>query len=454
MQVAIDYVEQCPLKGLRVLVVGLGVTGLSCARYLSLQGAEVVVADSRECPPGLEELRRELPGVELCMGGFNPAVFESAQSIVVSPGVSLDEPLLVDARRRGVEIVGDIELFARRVQAPVFAITGSNGKSTVTTLLGSMADAAGRDVRVGGNLGTPALDLIGDHEPDLYVLELSSFQLETVTSLRCQAAVVLNISADHLDRYDSLQAYVRAKQRIYAGAAVQVVNLDDMVAAGLATGSGQRVGFSLGLPVGNGFGIRESAQTAWIARGQDCWLPVGEVRMAGRHNLANALAALALGDVSGLSRDAMVQVLREFRGLPHRTEWVAEKRELRWFNDSKATNVGAALAAIQGFDVPLVVIAGGQGKGADFTELAAGLGPRVRGMVLLGEAAGEIEQAVQDLVSVEHARDMKDAVHRAAAMAETGDVVLLSPACASFDMFSGYAARGEAFRQAVMELDG
>jgi UDP-N-acetylmuramoylalanine--D-glutamate ligase len=370
----------------------------------------------------------------------------------VSPGVSLQEPLLADARRRGVEIVGDIELFARAVKAPVIAITGSNGKSTVTTLLGAMAQAAGREVRVGGNLGTPALDLLGDQEPDLYVLELSSFQLETVSSLKSQAAVVLNISADHLDRYDSLQSYASAKQRIYAGATVKVVNLDDPVAARLAGGGGRCVGFSLGPPVENGFGIRELEGSEWIARGNQRWLPVTEVRMAGKHNLANALAALALGEVAGLPRDTMLGVLKTFRGLPHRTEWVADKLGVRWFNDSKATNIGAALAAIQGFDDPLIVIAGGQGKGANFAELAAGLGSRVQGMVLLGEAAAEIESAVRGQVPVARARDMGDAVHRAAVMAQAGSVVLLSPACASFDMFSGYVERGEAFRQAVAEL--
>ncbi len=451
MQIAVDHMRQDSLQDLRTLVVGLGVTGLSCVRYLSAQGVELAVTDSREHPPAIEELQREFPGVALFTGGFDAAVFGRAERIVVSPGVSLQQPLLIEAYHRGVEIIGDIELFARAVQAPVFTITGSNGKSTVTTLLGTMARVAGRDVRIGGNLGTPALDLLGECEPDLYVLELSSFQLETVTSLKSQAAVVLNISPDHLDRHASLDDYVRTKQRIYAGAAVQVVNLDDNVAAGLAIDSSPQVGFSSGRPVENGFGILEAGGHSWIARGDERWLPVAEVRMAGRHNLANALAALVLGAVAGLPRDAMLQVLREFRGLPHRTEWVARKQGVRWFNDSKATNIGAALAAIQGFDGPLVVIAGGQGKGADFMELADGLGARVKAMVLLGEAAAEIEQAVNNRVHVEHAVDMQDAVRRAAVLTETGDTVLLSPACASFDMFSGYVERGEIFRQAVEE---
>ncbi len=454
MLAAASYMEADPLQEARTLIVGLGATGLSCARFLAHRGVEVAVTDSREQPPALADMQRELPDVALFTGGFDAEIFGRAERIVVSPGVPLQEPLLVQAQQRGIEVIGDIELFARTARAPVVAITGSNGKSTVTTLLGAMARQAGMNVRVGGNLGTPALDLIAEQEPDLYVLELSSFQLETVQSLHCRAATVLNISPDHLDRYASVAVYARAKQRIFAGAEVQIVNRDDVAAAELASGEAPAVSFGLGRPAAGrqDFGLQETADGCWMVKGSERWMPAPALRMPGRHNLANALAALALGDALGLPREAMLQVLSEFQGLPHRTQWVAGTGGVSWFNDSKATNVGAALAAIQGFDGPLVLLAGGQGKGADFSELAAGLDARVKAVVLLGEAAEEIEIALQGRIPTQHASDMFDAVRQAAALAVSGDTVLLSPACASFDMFRDYRQRGEIFMQAVREL--
>jgi len=263
---------------------------------------------------------------------------------------------------------------------------------------------------------------------------------------------VLNISADHLDRYDSIDSYVHAKQQIYSDARVQVVNRDDPLASALACGKGLTIGFGLNPPVEQDFGVVDSAAGSWIVKGDEHWLAAADVRMPGRHNLANALAALALGDAVGLPRQAMLHVLRHFKGLPHRTQWVAECQGVRWLNDSKATNVGATLAAIQGWEGPLLLIAGGQGKGADFGELAAGMGEQVKAVVLLGEAAAEIEQALAGRIPAEQAENMADAVRRAAAMAVAGDTVLLSPACASFDMFKGYQERGERFMQAVQEL--
>ena len=452
MQSAANYMNPDPLQHARTLVVGLGVTGLSCARFLARRGVEVAVTDSREQPPALAAIQQELPDIALFLGGFDSEAFARAQRIVVSPGVSLQEPLLVAARRRGVEVIGDIELFARVATAPVIAVTGSNGKSTVTTLVGAMARRAGKDVRVGGNLGVPALDLIQEQEPDLYVLELSRFQLESVSSLRACAATVLNISADHLDRYDSLVSYARAKQQIYRGAAVQVVNRDDPLACALADAGGAMTGFTLQQPGGEDFGVSVAGNAGWIAKGSEAWLPVAEVRMPGRHNLANALAALALGEAAGLPRPAMLQVLREFQGLPHRTQWVGEYQGVRWFNDSKGTNIGAALAAIQGFDGPLILIAGGRGKGADFRQLAEGMDDRVKAVVLLGEAAHDIADALAGRFDTVFVSDMINAVHSAAALADPGDTVLLSPACASFDMFDDYQHRGEVFMQAVREF--
>jgi UDP-N-acetylmuramoylalanine--D-glutamate ligase len=452
MYSAADYMDPDPLQHARTLVVGLGVTGLSCARFLARRGVEVAVTDSREQPPALAAMQQELPDIALFLGGFDAEAFARAQRIVVSPGVSLHEPLLVAAQQRGVEVIGDIELFARTATAPVVAVTGSNGKSTVTTLVGAMARRAGKDVRVGGNLGVPALDLIQEQEPDLYVLELSSFQLESVSSLRACAATVLNICADHLDRYDSLASYAQAKQQIYRGAAVQVVNRDDPIACALADPSGSMIGFTLQQPGDEDFGVSIVGNASWIVKGGERWLPVAEVRMPGRHNLANALAALALGEAAGLSRPAMLQVLREFQGLPHSAQWVGEYQGVRWFNDSKGTNIGAALAAIHGFDGPLVLIAGGRGKGADFRQLAEGMDDRVKAVVLLGEAAHDIADALAGRFDTVFVSDMTNAVHSAATLADAGDTVLLSPACASFDMFNDYQHRGEVFMRAVREF--
>ena len=454
------------LQPLPTLVVGLGETGLSCARHLARQGVPLAVTDSRARPPGLEALRAELPAVQAHVGGFDAEQFAWAQRLVVSPGVALSEPLIAAAQERGVEVLGDIELFAREARAPIVAITGSNGKSTVTALLGEMASNAGREVRVGGNIGTPALALLGDSEPDLYLLELSSFQLETTHNLNAAAAAVLNISPDHLDRYASLADYVASKQRILAPGllrpgGVAVVNRDDpRVVAMLADRSGKTLSFGLGAPGEGQFGrITRNGET-WLARGTEALLPVTALAMAGEQAQANALAALALGEAIGeaigevteLPIAAMLATLQSFPGLAHRTQFVAETNGVRWINDSKGTNVGATLAAVQGLPGPLLLIAGGQAKGADFSPLADALRDKVQALILLGEDAARLEEALGDAAPVHHAADMSDAVHQAQQLAAPGDTVLLSPACASFDMFSGFAARGEAFMAAVHAL--
>jgi UDP-N-acetylmuramoylalanine--D-glutamate ligase len=348
-------------------------------------------------------------------------------------------------------VIGDVELFAQAATAPVIAVTGSNGKSTVVTLLGAMARRAGVEVRVGGNIGTPALDLLEEQEPDLYVLELSSFQLETLQSLRPSSAVVLNVSEDHLDRYQGLQDYAAAKQVIYRHAALQVVNRDDAVAAALADDSRPQVGFTRNAPHGDDYGLVGHAGELWLARGERRLLPAAAVRMAGLHNLTNALAALALGEGAGLSLDAMLDTLMEFQGLPHRMQFVAEHAGVRWYNDSKGTNVGATLAAIAGIDTGLVLIAGGDGKGADFSALAAVLRDKGHGAVLIGRDAPLLEQVLQGVLPLARAADMREAVRLAAIMAQPGDAVLLSPACASTDMYRNFVERGEQFMQAVQE---
>ncbi len=435
------------------LVVGLGVTGLSVLRFLRRRGVPVAVTDSRAEPPGREALEAEFGDLPAALGGFEPEWFEHARTLIVSPGVPVGEPLIRAARARGAEVIGDIELFAREAKAPVVAITGSNGKSTVTTLVSEMASDAGRAVRTGGNIGRPALELLTDSEPDLYVLELSSFQLETTASLDAAAAVVLNISPDHMDRYNGLADYAAAKQRVYRGHGVMVVNCDQPAVLAMQAPGRPTVGFGLGRPLGNDFGLLQREGEDWLAHGEQPLMPVRELRMAGRHNQANALAALALGEAVGLPMESMLATLRRFAGLWHRTQWVAEIDGVRWYNDSKATNVGATLAAIEGLEGPLVLILGGQGKGADFLPLREPLSRKARAVVLMGEAAEDIAHVLDGVVPVRRAADMDEAVAQARALAEPGDAVLLSPACASFDMFDGFAARGDAFIRAVRALD-
>jgi UDP-N-acetylmuramoylalanine--D-glutamate ligase len=446
----------CGLAPVPTLVVGLGKTGLSCVRFLAACGMPLAVTDSRTQPPALAEMQAEFGQLPLELGGFSEQRFLWAQRLVVSPGISLQQPLIAAARARGVEVMGDIELFARAAQAPVVAVTGSNGKSTVTLLLAEMARAAGREVRMGGNIGTPALELLAAAEPDFYVLELSSFQLDTTQSLDAKAAVVLNVSADHMDRYPDLAGYAASKQQLFAmqtaAGDVMVINRDDPLVNAMTAGQQRRVSFGLGAPEGNNYGRRDEQSERYLVRGEQRLLPVSALTLTGEHNQANALAALALGEAMGLPMTAMLSCLRSFTGLPHRMQFVADIAGVRWINDSKGTNVGATLAAIQGLAGPLILIAGGQGKGADFSPLREAMGDKVRAVVLLGEDAAQIAQVVSAMTDVQFASDMDDAVRQAQALARAGDTVLLSPACASFDMFNGFEQRGDVFMQVVHTL--
>ena len=442
-----------PAVGTRALVVGLGRTGLSCARFLVARGVEVAVTDTRTQPPALAALQEELPGTALFLGDFAESVFAAADLLVVSPGVALAEPRIRDALTRGAEVIGDIELFARAVTAPVIAVTGSNGKSTVTTLVGEMAQRAGVNVRAGGNLGTPALDLLADEDVALYVLELSSFQLETTHSLAPVAATVLNVSPDHMDRYDSLEDYVAAKGRIFSAAATsRVLNREDPAVMAFTTAHSACVSFGLNPPQSGDFGVRRRDGKEWLCAGEEFLLPVAALRVIGRHNIANVLAAMALAEVAGMPRAAMLAAAQAFTGLPHRMEFVAARAGVRWFNDSKATNVGAALAALDGIDARIVLIAGGDGKGADFAALRAPIASRCRGVVLLGQDAPRLSAVLGDVVPLVMAHDMDEAVALAAGLARPDDVVLLSPACASTDMFTNFEVRGTAFAAAVRGL--
>nr|VFJ47394.1 MAG: UDP-N-acetylmuramoylalanine--D-glutamate ligase [Candidatus Kentron sp. FW] len=453
------------------VIVGLGETGLSCARHLAARGVEIAVVDSRLQPPGLAALHAELPDVPVYLGDFDEEILGGAEEIVLSPGVSLQVPTIKRAMDRGVSVIGDIELFAREIrtsvtQTPVIAVTGSNGKSTVTSLVAEMARMDGRAVRAGGNLGPPALALLDEDNgrtTELFVLELSSFQLETTTSLNPIAATVLNLSEDHMDRYADISSYAKAKRRIFAGDGVMVLNLDDpMVVAMGYPGQGishqdsarHIVGFTLGVPGTGEFGVMDRGGDPWITYGKEPLLPVSELKLQGMHNVANASAALALGTVAGLSLSAMQETLRRFSGLAHRCQLVADHDGVRWFNDSKATNVGATVAAIRGLghQGKLVLIAGGDGKGADFSPLRTVIQGNdsasqgiVRSMVLLGRDSDQIAATVRDMVPVAYADDMHDAVRQACRLAHSGDSVLLSPACASWDMYRDYRERGELF---------
>ncbi len=438
------------------VVVGLGKTGVSCLRYLAKRGIPVRATDSRRTPPGLEELGMLARKLDLRLGGFDLSLLDGASQVLMSPGVALEEPIARAARERGIEVLGDVELFARHVQAPVIGITGTNGKSTVTSLVARMAAAAGRRVLSGGNLGVPALDLLEQPVPDLYVLELSSFQLETTTSLHLKAAVVLNVTADHLDRYPSVAEYARAKSRIFAKAATVVLNADDplvsaMRAPAAQDGRTRTVTFSIERSDADFTLLRAGAQTLLARRGEGL-LDVSRMKIAGLHNAANALASLALGEAAGLPMAAMLAALESFPGLPHRSEWIAEVAGVRFVDDSKGTNVGATMAAVAGMPGPLVMIAGGIGKGQDFTPLAQAFRGKVRHVVLIGKDAPALAAALQGVCPTETAASMPEAVFAAARAARRGDTVLLSPACASFDMFRDYGHRGDVFAAAVREL--
>ena len=440
-----------PTKAPYAVVVGLGRTGLSCVRYLNARGWRLAVTDTRLAPPELAQLQALDARIPVSLGGLDTGLLKDAVCVVASPGVPLSEPFFAEARRLGLEIVGDVELFARAADAPVVGITGTNGKSTVTTLIGRMAARAGLRVRVGGNLGEPALELLAPGT-QLYVLELSSYQLETTESLACRAATVLNVTPDHLDRYPDLASYAAAKARIFARCDTAVINLDDPLVLAMPHAARRTLSFSLRAAIGADYAVAQHEGSWWLTRAQVPLLPLAALKIKGLHNAANALAALALGEALALPLELMLEELRTFSGLAHRAQWVADVRGVSYIDDSKGTNVGATLAAVAGMPGPLVMILGGEGKQQDFTPLAGAFRDKVRHAVLIGRDAGQLEQALRGVCPLERAATLPQAVRAAAAAARPGDTVLLSPACASFDMFRDYAHRGTVFVQAVQEL--
>ncbi|MBE8168388.1 MAG: UDP-N-acetylmuramoyl-L-alanine--D-glutamate ligase [Shewanella sp.] len=431
------------------IVLGLGVTGLSVVRYFSRKGIRPLVMDSRLEPAGADVLAEEFPDITLICGRFDVRRLVQAEQIIISPGIALDTAEVKAAADIGIEIIGDVELFARELieqQPKVIGITGSNGKSTVTTLVGEMAQQAGLSVAIGGNIGIPVLDLLQDNA-DLYVLELSSFQLETTSSLNCIASTCLNVTADHMDRYENFKAYRHAKLRLYDQSKLVVINREDELTAPIYPKN--QSSFGLNVPLSDDWGIRNGA----FVHGNSTLLAVSEAAAVGSHNQANILAAMALADAAGIETEAMIAVIRIFTGLTHRCEKVAEKQGVMFINDSKATNVGATLAAILGLKEQLgeiILIAGGDAKGADLSPLVAGL-DFVRKMIVFGKDAQQLAKLKDETIQVEN---MAQAVMQALQEAEAGDIVLLSPACASLDMYTNYAERGNDFKQLVEALDG
>ncbi len=454
------------LQGKTVLVLGMGETGFSVAKWLSRMGASVRSADSRVAPPYLEALKQALPDARLFTGTLAPEVFSGIDVIAISPGVPLTEPMVQRAMKDGVPVLGDMELFALAIKQPgtskpkILAVTGSNGKTTVTAMTGTMLRQAGWDVEVAGNIGPAVLDALMQREdsgklPQAWVLEVSSFQLETTQNLDPDAAAVLNLTEDHFDRYAGMEDYAAAKARIFpgneGGGGVQILNRDDSRVRAMALSGRRQLTFGLDLPIDNDdFGLLREGENIWLVQGKTRLMKTSELGVTGLHNAANALAALALCRAIDLPFEPVLQALREFRGLPHRMERVAVFSGITFYDDSKGTNVGATVAALNGMTQSVVLIAGGDGKGQDFSPLAQPIAEHTRAVVLIGRDANKIVNAISGSgVPLHHATTMEEAVQKSFALAQEGDAVLMSPACASFDMFKNYVHRAEAFIAAV-----
>ncbi|MDX8385695.1 MAG: UDP-N-acetylmuramoyl-L-alanine--D-glutamate ligase [Gallionella sp.] len=447
------------LKNKSVLILGLGETGLSMLRHLKSKEVRLSAADTRANPSGLVEAMQYVNESRIACGPLKDELFVGIDLIAISPGVPLRDPVIARAVSSGIPVVGDIELFAwtlpEQGRPRVLAITGSNGKTTVTSMVEHLCKAAGKSAVAAGNISPAVLDVVKENEqPDIWALELSSFQLESTSTLHADAATVLNVCEDHMDRYDSMDEYAKFKARIFGGAKVQVLNRDDARSLAMSHQECTKVTFGLSAPDNEqDFGLLQQEGSNWLAQGMHALLKVEELKVNGLHNAANALAALALCRAIDLPMDALLDGLRSYEGLPHRVSLVAEINDVLYYDDSKGTNVGATVAALEGLGRKAVLIAGGEGKGQDFSPLKSAVQRSARGVVLIGRDAHLIEAALQDCgVPVVYGADMVDAVSKAAELAQPGDAVLLSPACASFDMFRDYKHRAEAFIGAVRDL--
>jgi UDP-N-acetylmuramoylalanine--D-glutamate ligase len=439
----------------KVVIVGLGKTGLSCVRYLKNKGHHVTVMDSRENPPGLAVLAEEFSDVECVLGAFDAELLCGTNEIILSPGVPLAHESLKKALASGVMVRGDIDLFAEAANAPIIAITGSNGKSTVTTLVGEMAVAAGINVGVGGNLGTPSLDLL-DNDCQLYVLELSSFQLETTHALNAQSATILNISDDHMDRYSNRMAYLTAKQRVFRGAKNVVVNADEVLSQPLVTVDMTLQYFGLNQPDLNKFSVIDVNGDRYLAKGYEPILALKELKVRGEHNISNVLAAMALASTAGIPIEAMKSALRKFKGLAHRCQHIRTINNVDYVNDSKGTNPGAVVTAVNSLGKEIsgkvILIAGGDSKGADLQPLLKPMSEYGKTALLIGKDAERLASVLNGVTHTEYKETLESAVTHASKIAVAGDVVLLSPACASMDMFDNYEHRGDIFVREVLSI--
>ena len=436
------------------VIVGLGKTGLSCFRYLSNQGLNVAITDSREEPPELLELRAEFESASVYLGQINEQVLLASDQIILSPGVSLDNKSIKLSIENNIPVFGDIELFCQKAQAPIIAVSGSNGKSTVTTIVAEMTRLAGLKTYVGGNIGIPALDLLSDSTPDLYVLELSSFQLETTYSLNAHASVVLNVSPDHMDRYSSLKDYANTKKRIYSGQGLMVLNKDEEYIHSIIDSKRDTIYFSLGAPEGENFGLINHNNEVWLSQGNEKIINKNQLKIKGEHNISNALAAMALAGAVNVPTNIMADVLKNFTGLEHRCQLVREIDNVSWYNDSKATNVGACIASITGLCElgNIILIAGGDSKGADLSGLNLIVKKYIKRVFLFGIDANKLADVMDSDVDKEFVNNMNEAVKGASKIADPDDIVLLAPACSSLDMYKNYQQRGDAFISAIDAL--
>ncbi len=434
------------------VVIGLGETGLSVAKHLSEQGIAFLMCDTRANPPQLSTFKRRFPNTEIQLGKLVEGAFTKTAQIIVSPGIDINQDVIREAvAANECECIGDIELFARSTTKPIVAITGSNGKSTVTSLLAEMARSANVNAYAGGNLGPPALDLLNHSDAELFVLELSSFQLESTQSLQPEVSVVLNISPDHLDRHGDVGSYAQIKEHIYTNAKSSVINRNDEYVSRMKT-AGEVISFALDQPSEGQFGVRKENECSYLAFGDEHLLPVSELALQGESGILNSLAALAVGYALNLPMQPMLDKLKDFKGLPHRLALVAERDGVFWFNDSKGTNIGATISSLRSLNKNIILIAGGVFKGGDLAQLKKAVAKHAKHVILLGQDANVLQQGIEGVSSIDVANSMNEAVQIALKISITGDQVLLSPACASFDMYKNYIERGCDFENCVKDL--